>query len=218
MLRFNYHQIWQPANLILIILVPSAFPACLRTKSCPRNQEPESPHHTEAQHGTVPFPGHKSSETVDSPIVAKLMTWQNHSLSKPIWDPPSFPERPFQSYSDHLSYTRKVFTLITIKKGKPHCFQCNHRVNPQWISGTKNNTYVGLTVHWAFSQLRDDRLVTQSIAIAVPPVYPEVHTLTSAGVNILHYSQIIHLGKVSYFSKLREEFPYFWVHAPKIVA
>ena len=33
------------------------------------------------------------------------------------------------------------------------------------------------------------------------------------GVNILHYSQILHLGKVSYFSELREEFFYIWVRA-----
>ena len=54
---------------------------------------------------------------------------------------------------------------------------------PQRILCTKNNTYVGLTVHWAFSQMRDDRLVTQSIAIAVSPVYPEIHTLTSAATD-----------------------------------
>ena len=29
-----------------------------------------------------------------------------------------------------------------------------------------------------------------------------------AGVNILHYSQITHLGKVSQFLDIREEFPY----------
>ena len=32
-----------------------------------------------------------------------------------------------------------------------------------------------------------------------------------AGVNILHYSQITHLGKVSNFLEIREEFPYFSV-------
>ena len=82
-LRFNYPQIWHPANLILIILVPLASPTCLRTIILDNQGHPVSPHHTKAQHGTVPFPGLRSLETVDSPIVAKLMTWQNHSLSKP---------------------------------------------------------------------------------------------------------------------------------------
>ena len=34
-----------------------------------------------------------------------------------------------------------------------------------------------------------------------------------SGVNILHYSQILHLGKVSYFQEPREEFLYFGVRA-----
>ena len=105
-LRFNYPQIWHPANLILIILVPLASPACLRTIILDDQGHPVSPHHTKAQHGTVPFPDLRSLETVNT-------------LSKPIWDPPSFPERPFQSYSDHLSYTRKVFTMVTTKEANP---------------------------------------------------------------------------------------------------
>ena len=38
-------------------------------------------------------------------------------------------------------------------------------------------------------------------------------TIIPLSVNILHYSQITHLGKVSHFMKFREEFPYFFVRA-----
>ena len=69
---------------------------------------------------------------------------------------------------------------------------------------------------------KDDELTTLAEAIENTPYeekLPEAvekyekyrQDLHIPGVNILHYSQITHLGKVSNFLEIREEFPYFSV-------